>query len=126
MAKTNYPSVDAYIDAQPAASRPVLEAVRDAIRAALPEATEVISYQIPAYKVHGRAALYFAGWKTHYSIYPASEALAAAFADALEPYELEKGTIRFPLDQPAPTALIGEIAAFRAAEVARVTKPEKR
>jgi len=117
MAKTAYPSVDAYLTAQPEAARPALETVRSAIRAVLPEAQEVISYQIPAYRTGAGIIIFFAGWKKHFSLYPASEALVEAFADELKPYEVSKGTIRFPLSQPVPAALIGRIAAFRAKEV---------
>jgi uncharacterized protein YdhG (YjbR/CyaY superfamily) len=123
MAKTNFTSVDDYIALQPVAAQTVLERVRSAIRKALPKAEEVISYQIPAYKVQGRVALYFAGWKKHYSLYPATRELVAAFKHDLEPYEVNnKGTIRFPLSQPVPVKLIAQIAKFRAKEVAEHTK----
>ncbi len=116
MAKTDFRSVDEYLATQPAAVRAVLERVRRAIHKALPDAEEGISYQIPAYRLHGGVVLYFAGWKKHVSIYPASPELAAAFAKELEPYELSKGTIRFPLAKPVPSELIGRIARFRAQE----------
>jgi uncharacterized protein YdhG (YjbR/CyaY superfamily) len=79
----------------------------------------VISYEIPAYKVRGGAVIFFAGWKQHYSLYPAMGALVAAFKDDLAPYEISKGTIRFPLSGRVPVGLIGRIAKFRAREVAR-------
>lgn len=116
MAKTDHPSVDAYIAAQPEASRTVLETVRSAIRSALPDAEEVISYKIPAYRVGGKVALFFAGWKKHYSLYPATDALVAAFASKIQGVRVAKGTIRFPLTEPVPVELIGRIAAFRAGE----------
>lgn len=72
MAKTDFKSVDEYIAAQPDAAQVVLERVRSTIRRALPGAEEVISYNMPTYKVHGRPVLYFAGWKQHYSLYPAT------------------------------------------------------
>lgn len=118
MATTNFQSIDDYIDAQPIAARPALERVRHAIAKGLPEAEEVISYQIPAYKVHGRVALYFAGWKEHYSVYPASDAMMAAFPGELEAYRASKGTLRFPLAEPVPVKLIERIAKFRAKELA--------
>ena len=62
--------------------------------------------------------IYFAGWKKHYSLYPATAELVAAFKDELAPYELSKGTIRFPLSRPVPVRLIGRIARFRAANTA--------
>ena len=117
MANTDFTSVDEYIASRPETIQSLLERVRDVIRKALPGAEEVISYQIPAYRVQGRVALYFAGWKNHYSIYPATEPTVAAFKDELAPYELSKGTIRFPLSQPVPARLIGRIAKFRAKEV---------
>jgi len=119
MAKTDFKSVDEYIAAQPEAARPVLQAVRRAIRAALPEATEVISYQIPAYKLPGGTAIYFAGWKEHYSLYPLGGAIIEEFAKELAPYEFNnKGTLRLPLAEPVPAKLIGRLAKFRAKEIA--------
>lgn len=116
-------TVDGYLAAQPATARRVLAKVRATLRKALPEAEEVISYQIPAYRLHGRMVLYFAGWKQHYALYPVTQALTAAFKKELAPYELSnKGTVRFPLDAPAPLALIGRIAKYRAAEVAALAE----
>ena len=125
MAKTDFKSVDEYIASQPAAVQGILGRVRDAIREALPGAEEVISYQIPAYKLRGGRVLFFAGWKQHYSLYPAGERLVAAFRDELASYEVSKGTIRFPLSQPVPVKLIGRIAKFRAKEVAEREKAKR-
>jgi len=119
MAKTDFRSVDEYIGSQPEAVRAVLERVRSTIRKAVPEGEEAISYQITAYKLHGRPVLYFAGWKEHYSLYPAGPRLVEAFKDELAPYEVSKGTIRFPLSQPVPVKLIEQIAMFRAKESER-------
>ena len=118
MAASDFKSVDEYIASQPEAARDTLERVRRAIREAVPKAEETISYKIPTYKIRGDAALYFAGWKRHYSLYPASERLVAEFREELAPYEVNKGTIRFPLSQPVPVKLIARIAKFRAKEVA--------
>ena len=125
MAKTDFKSVDEYIASQPAAVQGILGRVRNAIREALPGAEEVISYQIPAYKLRGGRVLFFAGWKQHYSLYPAGERLVAAFRDELASYEVSKGTIRFPLSQPVPVKLIGRIAKFRAKEVAEREKAKR-
>jgi len=125
MAKTDFKSVDEYIASQPAAVQSILGRVRNAIREALPGAEEVISYQIPAYKLRGGRVLFFAGWKQHYSLYPAGERLVAAFRDELASYEVSKGTIRFPLSQPVPVKLIGRIAKFRAKEVAEREKAKR-
>jgi uncharacterized protein YdhG (YjbR/CyaY superfamily) len=131
MAKTDFKSVDEYIASQPDAAQGILRLVRSTIRKAVPGADEVISYKIPTYKLHGGAVLYFAGWKQHYSLYPASEYLVAAFKDELASYKVNKGTIRFPLSEPVPVKLIERIAKFRAKETAdrekaKAAAPKKR
>jgi uncharacterized protein YdhG (YjbR/CyaY superfamily) len=75
--------------------------------------------------------LYFAGWKRHYALYAATDSVVAAFKDELAPYEVDKGTIRFPLSAPVPVKLIERIARFRAKEVvereeAKATARKKR
>jgi uncharacterized protein YdhG (YjbR/CyaY superfamily) len=120
--KTNFTSVDDYIDGQPDDVREVLHRVRSIIRKALPNAEEVISYQIPAYKLNGERVIFFAGWKEHYSLYPAGPRLVDAFAEDLAPYKVTKGTIRFPLSKPVPSKLIEQIAKFRAKEVSTVSR----
>ena len=100
--------------------------MRATLRKALPGATEGISYQIPVYKLDGEMVLYFAGFRQHYSIYPANARLVAAFKTELAPFEVnDKGTIRFPLSAPVPVKLIEGIAKFRAKEAmaAGKTKP---
>ena len=124
MAKTAFKSVDEYIASRPEAVQGALKRVRNTIRKAVPGAEEVISYQIPAYKLPGGTVVYFAGWSKHYSLYPASGHAVAAFQDDLAPYEVSKGTIRFPLSQPVPVKLIERIAKFRAKEVAERAKPK--
>jgi uncharacterized protein YdhG (YjbR/CyaY superfamily) len=99
---SRFKTVDDYIAAQPEHARAILERVRAAIRAALPEAEESISYDMPTYTVNARPVLYFAGWKLHFSLYPSTADLAAAFKRELMPYEVEKSTIRFPLADPPP------------------------
>ena len=131
MVKTGFKSVDEYIASQPKAVQNVLTRVRSTICKAVPGAEEVISYQIPTYKLNGRPVLHFAGWRQHYSLYPSNDRLVAAFKDALAPYEVNKGTIRFPLSEPVPVKLIEGIAKFRAKEVAERQKakaaaPKKR
>jgi uncharacterized protein YdhG (YjbR/CyaY superfamily) len=116
--KTDFQSVDEYIASQPEPIRGLLEQVRGTIRKAVPDAEEVISYQMPTYKLPGGPVLYFAGWKRHISLYPATATVVAAFQKEIAPYVVHKGTLRFPLAQPVPMKLIGRIAKFRAKEVA--------
>jgi uncharacterized protein YdhG (YjbR/CyaY superfamily) len=132
MVKTDPKSVDEYIASQPQAVQGVLKRVRSAVRKAIPGAEEVISYRVPTYKLHGRPVLYFAGWKQHYSLYPATVNLVAAFKHELAQYEVNnKGTIRFPLSKPVPVRLIQAIAKLRAKVVAereraKAATPKKR
>ncbi|MDQ1452121.1 MAG: hypothetical protein QOK38_1987 [Acidobacteriaceae bacterium] len=131
MPRAEFKSVDEYIAAQPAASQVALGRVRCAIRAAAWGAEEGISYKIPAYTLHGTVVLYFAGWKQHYSIYPADDRLVAAFDGELEQYRASKGTLRFPLSVPVPVKLIERIARYRVKEIAerkraKTMAPKKR
>jgi uncharacterized protein YdhG (YjbR/CyaY superfamily) len=123
-------NIDDYIAGFPRATRVALSRVRSTIRRAMPGAEEAISYGIPAFKLRGRCVLYFAGWKQHYSLYPSTDRLVAAFKDELAPYEVSgKGTIRFPLSEPVPVDLIAGIAKFRAKESAgreKATASKKR
>jgi uncharacterized protein YdhG (YjbR/CyaY superfamily) len=128
MAKADFKTVDEYIAAQPEDAQRILKRVRSIIRKAVPKAGEGISYKIPTYKLHGGPVLYFAGWKKHYSLYPASDKLVAAFKKDLAAYEVNKGTIRFPLSEPVPAILIESIAKFRADEVigAQAARPRSK
>lgn len=122
MAKTKFANVDDYISVQPETTKVALQLVRSTIRKALPGAEEVISYNIPAYKLHSDVVLYFAGWRQHYALYPAGERLVAALKDELASHLVNKGTIRFALSEPVPVRLIERIAKFRAKEAARREK----
>jgi uncharacterized protein YdhG (YjbR/CyaY superfamily) len=131
MAKTDFKSVDEYIATHPPDVQAILQRVRSTIHKAVPKAEEAISYQIPTFKLHGSYVVYFAGWKKHYSLYPASRQLVAAFKDDLAPYEVNKGTIRFPLSQGVPVKLIAGITRFLAKEAdaraqAKAARPKKR
>jgi uncharacterized protein YdhG (YjbR/CyaY superfamily) len=117
VARTHVTSVRQYIASKPKDARMALERVRKAIRTAIPEAEERLSYQMPAYTLNGVPVLYFAGWKAHFSLYPASDALVAAFKRELAPYSRSKGTIRIPLSEPVPVSLIERIARFRSEQI---------
>jgi uncharacterized protein YdhG (YjbR/CyaY superfamily) len=115
-------TVEEYIAAQPEDVRPKLEQVRAAIRRAVPEAVEGIGYRMPGYKLRGKAMLYFAGFKEHYSLFAASGTFFAELAGELKGYELRKGTVRFPLTKPVPLKLIRRIAKLRAAGIVATAK----
>ncbi len=105
-------SVDDYIASQPKEHQRLLRRVRTIIRQVAPDAEESVSYGIPTYKV-GRARLYFAGWKKHFSIYPVTAALIAELADTLAraEYEVEKSTIRIAYEGTMPTHFIQRVTA---------------
>ena len=121
----SFKSVDEYIAAQPKAAQAVLRRVRRAIRSALPAAHETLSYKIPTYKLNGKNVLHFAGWKNHYSLYPANSRVVAAFQDDLAAYTIEKSTLQLSYEESVPVALIGRIAKFRAAEITREKRRER-
>jgi uncharacterized protein YdhG (YjbR/CyaY superfamily) len=107
-------TIDEYIADQPAAIRPFMEKLRQIVNKNAPDAQEVISYGMPAYKLHGML-LYFSAFTNHYSLFAFPSAIVA-FKDQLKGYELRKGTIRFPLDKPVPVKLITEIVKYKVNE----------
>ena len=121
MAKTDFRSVSEYIASKPRPVQVLLKRVRGAIRKGVPASEEGISYQIPTYKLNGVPVIYFAGWKNHFSLYPVTDALLAAFKDELAGYEISKGTIRFPY-HTVPVDLIERLAHFRAEQLAKRDK----
>jgi uncharacterized protein YdhG (YjbR/CyaY superfamily) len=104
-------TIDAYIAAAPAAVQPILRTIRTTIRDAAPDAEEVISYRMPAFKLHG-ILLYFAAFKAHIGVYPPVSG-DANLEKALSPYAGPKGNPKFPLDEPMPYDLITRIVRLR-------------
>jgi uncharacterized protein YdhG (YjbR/CyaY superfamily) len=121
MVKTDFKSVHRYIASRPEAAQAVLERVRSAIRKAVPDAEEVVYCEIPSYRLRGSTLIYFAGWKHHYSLYPATDHVVAALRTTLH-HTKSTRTIRFPLSQPVPVKLIARIAKLRAQEFAEREK----
>lgn len=105
-----FETVDEYIASYPPDVREKLEAVRAAIRAAVPGTEERISYGIPTFALDGKYVVYFSGWKEHVSVYPIPAA-DAALERELKPHMAGKGTLKFPLAEPMPLELITRVAA---------------
>jgi len=104
-------TIDEYIAASPATTRPILNEMRRVICAAAPEAEELISYRIPAFRLHG-ILVYFAAFRRHIGLYPpvsGDEKLEKALAHYAGP----KGNLKFPLDQPIPYDLIRRIVKLK-------------
>jgi uncharacterized protein YdhG (YjbR/CyaY superfamily) len=109
-------SVEDYLAALPEESRAALEKLRQTIKAAAPEATETVAYQMPAFKDHGRFLVSYAAFKDHCSLFPASGAVIEALGEELKPYFTGKGTIRFRAGNPLPDALVTKIVKVRLEE----------
>ena len=108
-------TIDQYIGEQTEDVQPLLKDIRDAIRAAAPDAAEKISWQMPTFWQRENL-IHFAAFKKHIGVYPGGEA-TTVFADRLTTYKRAKGTIQFPLDQPIPYDLIADITRWRVKQV---------
>lgn len=115
--RARYETVDDYFAAATPEARVHLERIRDAARAAVPEATECISYQMPALRLR-KVFFYYAVFKQHVGIYPPVKG-DEALAGALAPFRGPKGNLQFPLASDVPYALIARVAASLAEEVHR-------
>ena len=115
MAKDHFKSMDEYIASFPENVRKILEEIRNAIKATVPEAEEYISYNMPAFKVNGEYFAHFAAWKTHIGMYPIP-AGNKAFQKEIVKYRGAKSSLNFPIDKPMPLKLIGKVVKFRIAE----------
>lgn len=109
-----FSSIDAYIANFPDPVQRQLQELRATIRAAAPEAEEVISYQMPTFRLHGNL-VHFAAYTGHIGFYPAPSGISA-FQERLSRYKGAKGSVQFPLGEPLPLDLVAEIVRFRVAE----------
>lgn len=112
--QTTAQTVDEYIVNYPSEVQKMLQTLRDLIQRLAPDAQEIISYQMPAYKLHG-SLVYFAAFKNHIGFYPTASGIET-FKHKLSNYTYAKGSVQFPLDKPLPLDLIAEIVTFRVEE----------
>jgi uncharacterized protein YdhG (YjbR/CyaY superfamily) len=103
-----FASVDDYIASYPEETRTQLAGVRRAIRRAVPQAGEKISYGMATFTIEGKPLIYYAGWKNHVGLYPVPTG-DPEFEDAIGPYRRAKDTVRFPINRPVPLELVAEI-----------------
>lgn len=109
-------TVEEYLAGLAEDRRARIQAMRETIRAAAPDAVETIAYDMPAFRLDGRFLVSYAAYKKHDSLFPASEDVVQQLGDDIRPYLAGKGTIHFPANKPVPIELIARILAVRVAE----------
>lgn len=108
-------NIDTYIGQFPSEVQTILRHIRKLIQDAAPEAEELFSYGMPAYKQNKKPLVYFAAFKNHIGFY-ATPSGHSEFQDELSKYKQGKGSVQFPLDKPIPYALIERMVKFRVKE----------
>ena len=120
-----FKTVDEYFSTFPASTINILAQVRNTIKKAAPEAKEVISYNMPAFKMNG-VLVYYAAYKQHIGFYPTATPIEV-FKNELASYKFSKGAIQFPIDQPMPFDLINKIVKFRVqADIEKANKKKQK
>jgi len=112
--KKRFRTIDEYIAIFPKNIQDILKKLRHVIGETAPEAEETISYQIPTFKLNGNL-VHFAAFKKHIGFYPTSSGIDT-FRKELAPFEISKGTIKFPIDKPIPFDLVRNIVVYRVKE----------
>jgi len=115
VASIKFKTVDEYISSLPANKKKLLKELRKTVKTAAPEAEEVISYNMPALKLHGMM-LYYAAWQEHIGFYGASSSILDVFKKELTSYKQSKATIQFSLNEPLPLSLITKMVHYRVKE----------
>ena len=113
------PDVEAYLARLTTDQRATIDHLRAVIHAAAPGATEVISYRMPAFLMHGRRLVYYAAFRDHFSLFPASYAVMERLAEELKPFVSGKATLRFTNARPLPDEVVARIVALRVEEVGK-------
>jgi uncharacterized protein YdhG (YjbR/CyaY superfamily) len=121
---TKFKTVDEYLSALPENAKAILKEFRKTIKQAAPQAEELISYNMPAFTLHG-GLIWYAAWKEHISLYPRTARMEASIKELSE-YEGSKGTIKFAMDKPLPFSLITKIVKFRVKENLEKAKAKRK
>ena len=117
-------SIDEYISVFPKETQDILAQLRDIIKKAAPQAEEVISYAMPAFKLNGML-VWFAAHTSHIGFYPRASGIEA-FKKELSAYKVSKGTVQFPMSHPLPSGLITKMVKFRVKENMEHAKNKKK
>ncbi|MGH9977451.1 MAG: iron chaperone [Nitrososphaeraceae archaeon] len=114
--KKQFKTIDEYVETFPKDVQSILEKIRQTIRKAAPGAVEVISYQIPTFKLNDKNLVHFAALKNHVGFYPTPSGIEA-FKKVLSQYKGAKGSVQFPIGKPIPYDLLEKIVIFRTKEI---------
>jgi uncharacterized protein YdhG (YjbR/CyaY superfamily) len=125
MSVKKFKSVDEYFSTLPQEKKKFLKELRDTIKDATPEAEELISYNMPAFKYHG-ILVYYMAHSNHLGFYPGNKAVNEVFKNELTAYKTSKGTIQLPFNNPIPKRLIKNIVKFRMKENLNKSKAKKK
>lgn len=110
-------TIDEYMAGVPDDMRAALQRLRAQIHELVPDATETISYGLPAFKLDGRALVWFAAWKAHCSMYPLTDTFMEAHAGELKGYRRTKGSVHFTPEAPLPPPLVARLVRARLADL---------
>ena len=122
--KPKFKTVDEYLATVPKSILPILEELRQIIKQAAPQATELISYNMPAFK-QNKVLVYYAAQKNHIGFYPTASPIQV-FAKELKGYKTSKGAIQFPIEEPIPIDLVERIVKYRLKEDLERAKAKKK
>jgi uncharacterized protein YdhG (YjbR/CyaY superfamily) len=114
--------VDEYLRGLAEPKRSTLEALRCSILEIVPDAEQVISYRVPAFRVNGKTVAGFAAFKDHLSYLPFSGSVLGQLADQLKGYTMTKSSLRFPVDRPLPKSVVRKLIAVRLAELREASR----
>ena len=109
--------VDEYLRGVEEPGRSTLQTLRRTILEIVPDAEQVISYRVPAFRVRGETVAGFAAFKNHLSYLPFSGSVLSQLADELDGYAMTKSSLHFPVDRPLPKVLVKKLIAVRLAQV---------
>src|SRR5205807_10228971 len=117
LAKRKPRTIDEYLATAKPDQRRMLAKLRKTIHAVAPNVEECISYGIPAFRLNGRALVFFGAWANHCAFYPGSSASLKKFRSDLKRFQISKGTIRFSPDNQLPVALVKKLVKARVAQI---------
>jgi uncharacterized protein YdhG (YjbR/CyaY superfamily) len=112
MERRKFKTVNEFIDSFEGETHAALKKLRQLIKQSIPKAEEVISYNIPCYKIDGKYLIYFAGYAKHVSVYPIPKKYPISFQKEIDKYKAGKGTLKFQLDKPLPVEFIQKVINY--------------